>query len=428
MELLLIVFLTLLNGVFALSEISIVSSRKVRLHQMAEEGSINAQTALSLAEAPNNFLSTVQIGITLINILLGVFSGGSISRYLNENLFQKIGFLAASGETIATGIVVILTMYLSIVIGELVPKRYALQNPERFAVLIARPMHLLATFASPLVKLLSISTDLILRLLGVQGNPSDTVTDTELLSMVEQGISVGMFEETEHDMIEGVLRLDNIRAGGIMTPRIELIWLDVDATQEEIKQVIGKNAYDYYPVARESIDDILGVVSSKDLLSCVVRGERLDLSALMRTPVFVPETTTVSKTLNALKTAEVHLAVVIGEHGGVEGVITVNDIFEEIVGELDDDDPQASQRADGSWLLSGTLPVYRLEEIFDTVTLPEDETGKYLTLAGFVLFRLGHIPKVTETFSWGGLVFEVVDLDGNQIDKVMVYPHSIESL
>lgn len=422
MELLLILFLILLNGVFALSEIAVVSARKVRLQQMAEDGSISAQTALSLAEEPNNFLSTVQIGITLINILLGVFSGGTISVFLNEMVFQKVEFLAPYGVTLSTGIVVIVIMYLSIVLGELVPKRYALQNPERFAVLIARPMQALAAVASPLVKLLSLSTGFILRLMGIQGNPSDTVTDTELLSMVEQGISVGMFEETEHEMIEGILRLDNTRAGGIMTPRIELIWLDVDATQDEIKQVISDKTFHYYPVAQESVDNILGVVSSRDLLSRVIRDEALDLRALMQTPVFIPENATVAKTLNTLKMSRVPMAVVVGEYGGIEGVVTVDDIFEEIVGEFKDDDPEASQRADGSWLLSGTLPIYRLEEIFETIALPEDEAGDYLTLAGFVLFRLGHIPKVTETFKWAGLVFEVVDLDGNQIDKVLVYP------
>lgn len=421
MELFLILFLTLLNGVFALSEIAIVSSRKIRLQQMAESGSASAQTALELAESPNNFLSTVQIGITLINILLGVFSGGSISRFLNDAVFQNIGFLASYGEAISTGIVIVMTMYLSIVIGELVPKRYALQNPERLALIIARPMSVLALFASPLVKLLSISTELILRLLGVHGNPSDSVTDTELLSMVEQGIAEGMFEETEHDMIEGVLRLDNVRAAGIMTPRVDLTWLEVDATQDEIRQILAENTYDFYPVAKESIDNLLGVVSSKALLSCVIRGESLDLRSLMQTPIFAPETMTAAKVLNAIKASEVHMAVVIGEHGGIEGILTVNDIFEEIVGQMADDDPEVSQRADGSWLLSGMLPIYRLEEILHSITLPEDETGEYFTLAGFVLFRLGHVPKTTESFTWEGHIFEVVDLDGNQIDKVLVY-------
>jgi putative hemolysin len=420
MELLLILGLTLLNGLFATSEIAIVSARKIRLQQMTEDRVGGAKTALELANAPNNFLSTVQIGITLINILLGVFSGGSIAQFLNTNIFQTIPFLAPYGETLSTAVVVLCLMYFSIVLGELVPKRLAIQNPERIAILVARPMLLLSRLTAPLVKLLSVSTQAVLTLLGVRASETETVTEAELLSMVEQGVSFGTFEVAEHNMIEGVLRLDSLRIAEIMTPRVDTIWIEINASQHEIRGILSENTFDYYPIAQATIDNVIGVVSAKDLLHQILHGGDLDLRALMRTPIFLPESATAARMLETFKKSHIHLGIVIGEHGGVEGVVTVTDIFEEIVGGMDVDEADAVQRHDGSWLLDGSLPAYRLEEIFDSVAMPEDEAGEYLTLAGFVMFRLEHIPHVSERFDWHGLTFEVVDMDGNQIDKILV--------
>lgn len=426
MELLIILLLTLVNGVFAMSEIAVVSSRKVRLQQMVEDGNTSAKTALDLTNNPNQFLSTVQIGITLIGILLGVFGGATIAETLADSL-RGVEFLAASAEPLAVGLVTLLTGYLSLVLGELVPKRIAMQRPERIALLVAGPMSLLSRLTTPVVRLLSFSTEVVLRLLGTRESSDESVTEAEILGLVEQGISTGIFEESEHEMIEGVLRLDDLTVAGLMIPRVDMVWLDVDAPLDETRKTLIENAFDFYPVCQGSIDNPLGIVSSKALLSQALSGQALDIRAVMIEPVFLPENASASNVLGVFKSHQIHMALVVGEYGGIEGVITIDDVMAEIVGELDQENPEMVRREDGSWLLDGLLPVYHLEEIFEDFKLPEDESGEYHTVAGFLLFRMGRIPRAADSIMWGDLVFEVIDMDRHQIDKILVRRRDPES-
>lgn len=412
MEIVIILLLIMLNGVFSLSEMAIVSSRKARLENLAEEGSAGAAAALRLIASPNQFLSTVQIGITLIGILAGAFGGTSVAGALAEQFKldpQQILLM-----------IIVLTTYLSLVIGELVPKRIALKNPEQIAVLIARPMLLLSKLAGPLAWLLSKSTDLLLRLIGIKDAPEVAVTESEILSMIREGITVGVFEETEEDMIEAVFRLDNQRARGLVTPRTEITWLDIEDSNAAIYEKISSNIFSAYPVCRGDIDKVEGIVRTHTLAVQLLSGVPINLKAMLEKPLLIPETLSAAQVLHQFKTSGAPVALVIGEYGGIEGLISLTDILEEIVGEIDSDEPEAIQRSDGSWLLDGRLTMHRLEDVLGDLPLPEDESGAYDTLAGFVLARLGHIPTATESFTWENYHFEVVDMDGHRIDKVLV--------
>jgi putative hemolysin len=420
MELLIILVLVLLNGVLAMSELAVVSSRSARLQNMIEEGSESAQVVLDLTRNPNRFLSTVQIGITLIGILAGAFGGATLANDLADRL-REIPALAQSADAIGVAAIVVLTTYLSLVIGELVPKRLALLNPERIATVVARPMRLLSLIASPLVRLLSFSTDLLLRLMGVKTTLEVTVTEAEIISMIQQGTTVGIFERTEQVMIEGIFRLDNLPIGSVMTPRRDIVWLDVNDEPLAVRQKILEVDHSFYPVINKEIDDVVGVVSAKDILVRSLKGDMIDILSLMRVPVFLPENASAAHALETLRTSGSQLALVVGEYGGIEGVVTITDIVEEIVGALHaGTSTEAFQREDGSWLLDGLLPFHRLQEIFSSLDRPEEEEGSYQTLAGFIMYRLGRVPQTGDQFTWNNLRFEVVDMDNRQIDKVMV--------
>lgn len=433
MELLLLLALIVLNGVFSMSELAVVSARKTRLQQQADRGNDGATVALKLAQQPNRFLSTVQIGITLIGIVAGAVGGAAIARQLIP-LIQRIPALQPYAEEVSFGLVIALTTYLSLVIGELVPKRLALKNPEGIAILVARPMTLLSTLATPLVWLLSKSTEGVVHLLGVRGTKEPPITEGEILAMMREGYQFGVFAEDEPQMVRGVLRLDDIRIGGIVTPRTDIVWLDIRDDAATIKAKMLQSPYSTYPVVENDMDHIKGMVRLKDLLLQLMQGETIDLHSMIQKPLFVPESVPTSTVLQRFKQTGIHTAFIVGEHGGIEGVVTLHDIVEEIVGDLDgtaqaEDDREAAQREDGSWLLDGLLPLYRLQEIYPEFTIPEREIGDYETLAGFIMARLGHIPHPTEHFTWGKLTFEVMDMDDMRIDKVLVkYSDSDSSL
>lgn len=420
MEILILTVLIIFNGVFSMSETALVSSRRARLQAQADEDNPGAKRALELIEDPNRFLSTVQIGITLIGTIAGVFGGTTIARDISLTIQQEIPALAEYADAIAATLIVGLTTYLSLVIGELVPKRLALQSPERIASAVALPMSFLSTLAAPLVVILGASTTLVIRLLGVKPSDEPEVTETEVISMIEQGIDIGVFASTEQAMVQGVFDLDTTLVREIITPRPDIVWLDILDTREEITRKIAENTFSIYPVCREDIDDVIGVVRAKDILLYLLKDNRLDLQTIMQKPLFIPETVRVSDVLRRFKESSIHMALIVGEYGGVEGLVTLNDIVEEVVGDVDHEDPQINRREDGSWLVDGYMPISRLEELLPNFETPEDEHGDYQSLAGFILKRLGRIPEPADHFTWHDYYFEVVDMDNVRVDKVLV--------
>jgi putative hemolysin len=429
-ELVIIFLLLIANGVFAMSEIAVVSARKARLQQWANEGDAKARLALDLANAPNQFLSTVQIGITLIGILAGAFGGATIAGKLAAGL-ADLPLLGAYSHPIALGIVVLGLTYASLIVGELVPKRLALNHPERIAMAVALPMRWLSRLAAPLVHLLSASTDAVLRFLGIQPAAEPPVTEEEIRVLLEQGTRAGMFEEIEQEMVERVLRLGDRRVASVMTPRTEIVWIDVDASPGEIRRIIAESPTSRFLVAAESLDNVLGIVHAKDLLARTLAGEAIDLRTLAQPPLYVPESMRALTVLEMFKQSGVHTALVVDEYGGIQGLVTPSDILEAIVGDIPTAnelrEPQAVQREDGSWLLDGMLSIDEFKELFHLTALPGEEQGVYQTLAGFVIMQLGRIPATSDHFEWQGLRFEVVDMDGHRVDKVLVTPLPTQS-
>jgi putative hemolysin len=424
LEIAFIILLLIANGVFAMSEIAVVSARKARLQERANRGDRRARAALELAIAPDRFLSTVQIGITLVGILAGAFGGATIAEHFGAQI-SRIPPLAPYGEAIALAVVVLAITYLSLVIGELVPKRLGLNNPEKIASIIARPMMLLSRFTAPVVHLLSASTALVLKILRARPPEEPPVTHEEIKVLIEQGREAGIFEETEKNLVAGVFRLDDLRVKALMTPRLEVEWLDIEDSPEEIRQRIAASHRSRFPVGRKSLDNVIGILRAKDLLAPAFSGEQLDLENSLVAPLFVPETTSVLQLLERFKRAHLHLAIVIDEYGALEGLITMHDVMEAIVGEMNASDGEASEswaakREDGSWLLDGRLLIEEFLEIFPAAESLMRDRENYETLAGFIIAELGRIPSAADYFERGDLRFEVVDMDRNRIDKVLV--------
>ena len=419
-ELAIVIVLILFNGLLAMSEMAIVSSRKVRLQQRAEAGDAGARAALAVAEEPTRFLSTVQIGITAVGILAGAFGGATLAETVTRRLTQA-GLAASYSEALAVGLVVLGITYLSLILGELVPKRLALQNPERMASRVARPMRLLSVVAAPAVALLSASTELVLRALRIQSVPEPPVTEEEVKIFIQQGTEAGVFATAEQDMVTSIFQLADRRVGELMTPRPIINWLDVaDPLAVSWEEIIA-GPHVFFPVCEGDLDRVIGVVSVKDLLAQLVAGQPVDLRALLREPLFVPESTPMLMVLEQFKQSGTHLALVIDEFGGTSGLVTLTDVLEAIVGDLpsadERGDRQAVQREDGSWLLDGMLPVDELKGLLTLPVLPEE--GDYQTLGGFVMQQLGRVPKAADHFTWHDVRFEVMDMDGNRVDKVL---------
>jgi len=422
-----IIFLLLVaNGVFAMSEIAVIASRKIRLQGLADSGDKQARAALKLAKNPNQFLATIQVGITVVGIFAGAFGGATIAEKMAAYL-KAFPLLAPYRDVIAVGTVVVVTTYLSLIIGELVPKRLALNNPERIASIMAPPMQFLSRVALPVVRLVEISTNLVIRLLGVKPVPKPVITHEEIKTLIEQGRQSGIFEEAEQDMIENVLRLDERPAGAAMTPRTKIVWLNIEAPFEEIGQKLVEYRYSRFPVARGNLEDILGVVRAKDMLVQHLNGQPFDLKTLLRPPLFVHEGMSSLDVLELFKEKGTHIALVTDEYGGIEGMITHNDILEDIVGHIPtagepSAEPQAQLRSDGSWLADGLLNIDVLKEILEIGELPNEEDGRYHTVGGLMINQLQGIPTASQYFEWQGLRFEVLDMDGRRVDKVLIAP------
>lgn len=417
MEFLIIILLTVVNGLLSMSEIAVVSARKVRLAQLASSGSKGAQQAIELSESPNRFLSTVQIGITLVGVLQGAFAGAALAHPVATAL-GHIEFLRPVSEALGLFVVVALTTYLSLVVGELVPKRLGLQNPERIAAFVAPAMYRLSRISAPIVHLLSISTDGLLRLLGARKTDEQPVTDEEIYSLMDQGVEAGVFEANERSLVASVMSLDDRSIETLMTPRLDIEWIDINKPLDAAVSLIAGSKHSRFPVALGSLDQIVGVVRSKDLLDSLIKGQSLNLNACVREPLFIPQTTSAAHALTLFKQSGKHMALVISEYGGVEGLITLTDLVDQIIGVTDQ--PGATQRADGSWLLDGLLPIEEVKSIFDVKALPQEEEGHFQTLGGFMMAHLGRVPAAADSFEAAGLRFEVVDMDGRRVDKVLV--------
>ncbi|MFM7448158.1 MAG: hemolysin family protein [Leptolyngbyaceae cyanobacterium] len=422
-EIALVLLLIIANGIFSGSEIAIVSARKVRLEQMASRGNTQARVALRLANDPNDFLSTVQIGITLIGILSGAVGGATIAQRLKP-VFEEMPALKPYSEGLSLGIVVTIITYLSLVIGELVPKRVGLNNPERIACTVARPMRWLSRLTAPLVHILGSSTDFLLDLLGVQASNEPEVTEEEIKVLIRQGAESGMFEESEQEMVERVFRLGDRPIKAFMTPRTEITWLDLESPIEETLREVMDSNHSRLPVGRGSLDDCIGVVRGGLLLSAQLDGQRIDLEAMAQPPLFVAENTRALKVLEQLKQSGMHMVLITDEYGGIEGLVTLTDLMEAIVGDLpsleDLEEPMIIEREDGSWLLDGLLSIDAFKDLIERPSLPEEEMSDYHTLGGFVMHVVGHIPHTGQRFDWNGLQFEIMDMDGTRVDKVLM--------
>jgi putative hemolysin len=415
LEIIIVIVLILLNGLFALSETAILASRKARLQQRINEGDPKALKALNLSEHPNRFLPTVQVGITLIGVLTGAVGGAVFAEAL-AGVMSKVSALEPYAQSASLAIVVVLLTFFSMLIGELVPKRLALHNAEKVASNISGFMSFISVVFSPAVWLLEKSSDLVLRLMGVKPSDEPPVTEEELLVQLDEGTQAGVFKEAEQDMVEGVFSLSDQRVNALMTPRNEIIWLDVNDPVAETRKKLQESPFSRFPVAEDSLDSILGVVKAKDLLLANLKSGS-ELRLIVRPPIYVPETAFGSRALELFRESRRELMLVVDEFGVVQGLITLADILEEIVGEFEGG-PQATQRQDGSWLLDGMLPNDEFKEIFNLRHLPAEE--EYETLGGFVMLQMGRIPQPAEEFDWNGLHFEVMDMDDKRVDKVLV--------
>ena len=423
LETLVIFLLIAANGLLAMSEMAIVAARKARLQQSANSGDAGARTALELSAHPNRFLATIQIGITLVGILAGAYGGATLAHEI-ERLATAVPALVPYAGIIGVGVVVVGVTFFSLVLGELAPKRIALVHAERIASAVAAPMHFLSSLASPLVRLLGVSTDTVLRIFRVKPSLEPHVTPEEIKILVEQGTALGFFEESEQDMIEGVLRLDDRKIGAFMTPRTQMVSIDVEDSSETLRAKIVNSRHSRFPVILGSFDNILGVVSAKDILKQSLSGQPANLRQALSTPLFVPESASTLKVLDLFKREGTHFAFVTDEYGGIQGLVTDRDILEAIVGELpsrgEPSEPEVTVREDGSWLVDGLLNVDRLKEILEMDIMPDEESGRYHTVSGFTMTRLGGIPAVGQHFEWNGFRFEVMDMDGRRVDKVLI--------
>ncbi len=425
LEILIILLLIVANGLFSGAEIAIVSARRHRLQQLVDKGRRSARVALRLADSPNEFLSTVQIGITLIGILSGAVGGATVARKLAPAL-EQVPLLAPYSEGLSFGLVVAVITFLSVVVGELVPKRLALANPEQLACTMAPTMRWLSRASAPVVHLLSHSTDVLLKLMGVSTSNEPDITEDEIKAMIRQGADSGVFEEVEHDMVQRVLRLGDRTIKTLMTPRTDICWLDVEEPLEDSLQEVLESTHSRFPVGRGSLDDCLGVVRVRNLLSAKISGQAINLEELMQPPLFVAESTRALSVLEQFKRSGIHIALVTDEFGGVEGLVTLNDLMEGIVGDLpsvdDEEEPLVVTREDGSWLVDAGLDLDAFTELVDHDIFGIDQEGRYHTLAGFVMHVLERIPREADHFEWQGYRFEVMDMDGKRVDKLLVSP------
>ena len=424
MEFLILIGLIILNGLFAMSEIALVTARKARLMKLAADGDSAANVALKLSEEPTRFLSTVQIGITSIGILNGIVGEAALAGPLAIWL-TGLGVASQYASFSATALVVIVVTYVSIVIGELVPKRIGQLNPELIARLVARPMQTLALLTRPFVRLLTFSTEALLRLMGVRTDTNQSVTEEEIHALLLEGSESGVIEQQQHEMVRNVFRLDDRQLGSLMIPRTDIIFIDLNLPLETNLSRIADSVHSRFPVCDGGMENLLGIVHAKHILASHLRNETIDFKKYIQPCFFVPETLTGMEMLEQFRTNSVEMAFAIDEYGEVEGLVTLQDLLEALTGEFqtsNSDDAWSVQREDGSWLLDGIIPVPELKDCLGLKAVPEEEKNRYNTLSGMIMWLLGRIPKTGDYVDWAGWRFEVVDMDEKRIDRVLATP------
>ncbi len=424
MDIIIILGLILINGVFAMSEIAVVSSKRIRLQKLSENGSRGARAALELSDSPSRFLSTIQVGITLIGIFNGAFGEASLVARLTPEI-ATIPTVGAYAREISLAIVVVGITFASLILGELLPKRIAMQHPEAVASIIAAPMQWLSRLMGPFVKILTISTDFLLRMLGLHLPKDTAVTEEEITGLLREGTDAGLFEKTEHEIVSRALRLDDQRVAALMTPRMDVHFIDLEDPLDVNLMKIADSSYNRFPVCKGDLSHIVGVMHAGSLFEQTIRGQKVDIESALKPPLFVPETISAMQLLETLKQNRAELALVIDEYGEIEGIVTLSDVLGALVGDVsvidEDHEEDAVRREDGSWLIDAGISFDRFREVLVTdVRFPEEAAGAYHTLAGFVITWLGHIPVISEHFAWQGFRFEVVDMDRNRIDRLLV--------
>jgi putative hemolysin len=426
-DVLIILALILLNGVFSMSELALVSAKRVRLEKLAVDGSRGARTALELAHEPSNFLSTVQVGITLISIFNGAFGEASLADRLTP-YFQTVPGLAMFAREIALAVVVLTITFASIVLGELVPKRIAILYPEMLASLVAPALRSLSVLMTPFVRALSLTTDFIMRLLHMAQPKDEVPTPEDITGMIKEGTDAGVFEKVEYDIVSRALRLDERHLKALMTPRVDLDLLDIDAGVAAALDRIACSKYSRLPVYRGDRSQIVGVVRARDLFEQAIRAnsvDKIDLEAAMKPVLYVPETVSAIDLLALFKEQRQELALIVDEYGDIQGLVTLADVMDALVGDVSSvgqpEETDAVQREDGSWLVDGGMALDRVRDVLGAdFHFPDEESAAYHTLAGFMLYQLGYIPKPTDYVEWGGYRIEVVDMDGNRIDRLLM--------
>jgi putative hemolysin len=427
LNLAIILLLILLNGFFAMAEIALVSARPARLQPLADEGSKGAEAAIELKGDPSRLLATVQMGITVIAVLSGTFGQATLGESL-QGYFQNFPVVAPYAHAIAMALVVIGISYLSLILGELVPKRVALIYPEGISAALARLMRSIATIGAPIEWLLSTTTDLILRLLPVRRQPA-AVTDEEIAFMLREGVAAGHIPEAETAIVEGALRLGERRVSSVMTPRTQVEFLDLDDSEEELRRQIRESSFSRFPVQRGPAHRLAGIVQVKDLCDAALAGQKFDLRAALRPPLYIPNTVTVLRALEMFKTSGEPMALVVDEYGDLEGVTTLTDILEALVGEVsggDGDDPRVVRREDGTFLIDGMIGLDELKDVLDIAHLPGEDTD-FHTLGGYLMGQLNRVPVVADRVVAAGFRFEVVEMDGRRVDRVLVSPVKAQS-
>ena len=421
MEVLFLFALIVLNGLFAMSEIALVTAKRSRLAKLAEDGERAAATALKLGQDSTRFLSTIQIGITSIGILNGIVGESALAAPLATTL-QTLGMNSEPSHIIATAVVVLAITYTTIVIGELVPKRLGQLNPEGIACLVARPMLTLSAITRPFGRLLSASTDAVLRLMGNHPQAMPSVTEEEIHAMLEEGSEAGVIEQQEHEMVRNVFRLDDRQLGSLMVPRADIVFLDVSKPLEENILRVTESEHSRFPVCNGGLQSLIGVVNAKQLLAKTLKGRLTEFTSQLQPCVYVPETLTGMELLDHFRTSGTQMVFVVDEYGEIQGLVTLQDMLEAVTGEFvprNLEDSWAVQREDGSWLLDGLIPVPELKDTLELKNVPEEDKGLYHTLSGLMMWLLGRMPRTGDIMTWESWNLEIVDLDGQRIDKVL---------
>lgn len=423
-EILVIILLIVANGCFSMTEIALISSRSSRLESMAKKGSKGAQIVLNISKDPSDFLSAIQIGITLIGILTGAFSGITFAKYLAP-LFVQLGLAQKMANNISLFLVVSIITYLSLVIGELVPKKIAINNPEKIAIFAARPIAVFLFIFKPFVKFLSFSSAFLFDLLGIEKNDSSMITEEELLLALDDGAKSGVVEETELDIMKNILETNDMRVGSIMIPRNMVIWLNTNNSLEKNLKIIESAQFDCYPLADDDLDNLKGFIFTSELASFLNKKQPVDFLSICRRPFSLPENMSVLRALLTMSEENCKIALVIDEFGGIAGIIEARDIIRCLTGDLEKlsrstGTPQIIQRSEYSWLVDGMLHISELKDFFAVDELPDEDKYRYNTLAGFIIALLGHIPEIGEQIEWNGYIMEIVDMDNKRIDMVMI--------